>query len=153
MGSTAANFLREDFYVDDGLKSVQSVDEAVQLTKDAKEMCKRGGFRLHKFTSNSNEVISSVPLEDRVEEINNLDLDHQDVLPIERALGIQCCIENDRFNFLITLKDKPCKGNAVDSEFHLRPSGLCCGPCLAGREKDAARAMRGKYRLGRPCSS
>ena len=83
------------------------VDEAVQLIKDAKEMCKRGGFRLHKFTSNGKEVISSVPLEDRAEEIKNIDLD-QDVLPIERALGIQWCIENDCFNFRITLKDKPC---------------------------------------------
>ena len=105
IGSTAANFLREDFYVDDGLKSVPSVDEAVQLIKDAKEMCKRGGFRLHKFTFNSKEVISRVPLEDRAEEIKNIDLD-QDVLSIERALGIQWCIENDCFSFHITLKDK-----------------------------------------------
>ena len=48
-----------------------------------------------------------MPLEDRAEEIKNIDLD-QDVLPIERALGIQWCIENDCFNFRITLKDKPC---------------------------------------------
>lgn len=107
IGSTAANALREDFYVDDGLKSVPSVDEAVQLIEDAKEMCKRGGFRLHKFTSNSKEVISSVALEDRAEEIKNIDLD-QDVLPIERVLGIQWCIENNCFSFRITLKDKPC---------------------------------------------
>ena len=107
IGSTASNALREDFYVDDGLKSVPSVDEAVQLIEDAKEMCKRGGFRLHKFTSNSKEVISSVPLEDRAEEIKNIDLD-QDVLPIERVLGIQWCIENNCFSFHITLKDKPC---------------------------------------------
>lgn len=83
-----------------------SVDEAVQLIEDAKEMCKRGGFRLHKFTSNSKEVISSVPLEDRAEEIKNIDLDQ--VLPIERVLGIQWCIENNCFNFRIMLKDKPC---------------------------------------------
>ena len=107
IGSTAANFLREDFYVDDGLKLVSLVHEVVQLIKDTKKMCKRGGFRLYKFTSNSKEVISSVPLEDRAEEIKNIDLD-QDVLPIEGALGIQWCIENDCFNFRITLKDKPC---------------------------------------------
>ena len=107
IGSTAANFLRDDFYVDDGLKSVPSVDEAVQLIKDAKKMCKRGGFRLQKFTSNSKEVISSVPLEDRAEEIKNIDLD-QDVLPIEPALGVQWCIENGCYNFRITLTDKPC---------------------------------------------
>lgn len=69
IGSEAANFLREDFYVDDGLKSVPSIDEAVKLVKDVKEMCKRGGFNLHKFVSNSKEVIHSIPVEDRAEDI------------------------------------------------------------------------------------
>ena len=44
--STAANFLRVDsFYVDDGVKSVPSVDEAVQLIKDAKEMVFSGASK------------------------------------------------------------------------------------------------------------
>lgn len=38
-------------------------------------MCKRGGFRFYKFIFNSKEVISSVVLEDRAEEIKNIDLD------------------------------------------------------------------------------
>ena len=52
VGSAAADFLRRDFYVDDGLKSVASVEEANELANDIKEICKRGGFNLHKFTSN-----------------------------------------------------------------------------------------------------
>ena len=89
-----------------------TVKEAVKLIKDAKEMCKRGGFNLHKFISNSKEVIHSIPIEDRAEDIKNLDLD-QDILPVERALGIQWCIENDSFNFRITLKDKPCTRRGI----------------------------------------
>ena len=42
--------------VDDGLKSVASVEEAVELANDIQEMCKRGGFNLHKFTSIRKEV-------------------------------------------------------------------------------------------------
>lgn len=42
--------------VDDGLKSVASVQEAVELANDIQEMCKRGGFNLHKFTSIRKEV-------------------------------------------------------------------------------------------------
>ena len=42
--------------VDDGLKSVASVEEAVKLANDIQEMCKRGGFNLHKFTSIRKEV-------------------------------------------------------------------------------------------------
>ena len=61
IGSTAANFLREDFYVDDGLKSVPSVDEAVQLIKDATEMCKRGGFRLHNLPPTAKKLSAECP--------------------------------------------------------------------------------------------
>ena len=45
IGSTAANFLPEDFYVDDALKSVPSVHEAVQLIKDAKEIVFSGASK------------------------------------------------------------------------------------------------------------
>ena len=51
-GASAADFLRSDFYVDDGLKSVPSVEEAVKLITSVKHMCSKGGFRLHKFVSN-----------------------------------------------------------------------------------------------------
>ena len=37
-------FLRRNFYVDNGLKSVSSVPEAVNLMKQTKDMCTRGGF-------------------------------------------------------------------------------------------------------------
>ena len=43
LGNAAAEFFRRDFYVDDGLKSVSSVDEAEKLVQDVKEMCSRGG--------------------------------------------------------------------------------------------------------------
>ncbi|XP_028417981.1 uncharacterized protein LOC114542688 [Dendronephthya gigantea] len=60
VGEEAAKFLRRNFYVDDGLKSVSTVNAAVQLIRDVKEMCKRGGFNLHKFTSNSKEVLEQI---------------------------------------------------------------------------------------------
>lgn len=84
----------------------------MKLVKDVKEMCKKGEFDLHKFVSNSKEVIHSIPVKDRAEDIKKLDLD-QDILPIERALGIQWCIENDSFNFRITLKDKLCTRRGI----------------------------------------
>ena len=86
VGSAAAEFLRRGFYVDDGLKSVPTVEKAVELVRSVKEMCRRGGFNVHKFVSNSKEVIQSIPVEDRAEDIKKLDLD-QDILPIA---GFQC---------------------------------------------------------------
>lgn len=64
-GSASAEFLRRDFYVDDGLKSLPSVEEAVDLVNSVKEMCNRGGFNPHKFTSNSKEIVKRIPASDR----------------------------------------------------------------------------------------
>lgn len=112
LGCAAAEFVRRDFYVDDGLKSVVSVPDAIALIEDTKELCRRGGFRLHKFTSNFKEVIEAIPVEDRAEGIQKIDMD-KDALPMERALGVQWCIEKDSFQFRITLKDRPCTRRGI----------------------------------------
>ena len=106
LGVEAASFIKENFYVDDGLRSVPTVPEATKLIKNATEMCMRGGFKLHKFTSNSKEVVESIPVESRAKEIKEIDL-NCDLLPPERVLGVEWNIENDVFKFRITLKDKP----------------------------------------------
>ena len=106
LGTETAEFLTKNFYVDDGLKSVKTVNEAIVLIQKSKEMCKQGGFRLHKFISNRKEVIESIPAEDRAKGIKDLDLEHEE-LPSERVLGIEWCVESDVFQFRISLKDKP----------------------------------------------
>lgn len=112
LGPEEANFIHKDFYVDDGLTSMESVHDAVTLIKDTKEMCRRGGFKLHKITSSHKEVIEAIPFEDRAEGIQNIDLD-KEALPVERALGIQWCIEKDSFQFRIVLKDRPCTRRGI----------------------------------------
>ena len=64
-GKEAADFVRKDFYVDDGLKLVASVEQAKSLISSTKSLCQKGGFRLHKFVLNRREVLNSVPPEDR----------------------------------------------------------------------------------------
>ena len=95
-GVEAASFIKENFYVDGGLKSVPTVPEAIELIKRGTEMCTRGGFRLHKFTSNSKEVVESTAVESRAKGIKELDL-IRDLLPPERMLGVEWNIENDAF--------------------------------------------------------
>ena len=111
-GPEPAEFLRRDFYVDDGLKSVPSVEEAVALIRSTKKMCLRGGFNLHKFISNKKEVIQQIPVTDRAKDVMNLDLD-RDPLPMERALGVQWCIESDNFKFVVSLRDRPCTRRGI----------------------------------------
>lgn len=46
-------FIQRNFYVDDGLASVSSEAEAIQLIEEARALCGTGKLRLHKFICNS----------------------------------------------------------------------------------------------------
>ena len=133
-GTAAAQFVQQDFYVDDGLKSCQSVKEAKDLIVSVKEMCKRGGFKLHKFISNSREVIRDIPEEDRGKELKALNLD-LDSLPLERTLGVEWCIESDSFQFRIHFQDKPCTRRGILSTVSsiFDPLGLVAPLLLEGK--------------------
>ena len=111
-GSKAANFIRSNFYVDDGLNSVETQSEAISLIKESQAICYKAGLRLHKFTSNCREVISEISPEDRAKELQNIDLLF-DQLPPENVLGVRWCIESDTFKFRITLSDKPCTRRGI----------------------------------------
>ena len=134
-GSDAAEFIRKDFYVDDGLKSVATVSEATSLIENTKSICARGGMRLHKFISNSKEVIAKIATDDRAKGVKDLDL-HNDVLPIECALGVQWCVESDTFQFRIVLQDKPLTRRGILSTISsvYNPLGFLAPVILTGRQ-------------------
>ena len=102
----AAKFLQQDFYVDDGVTSVGSTEEAVNLIKETRELCSQGGLHLHKIVSNNYTVLESVPFKDRAIEVQGVDL-NKDEPPMERTLGIQWCIMSDMFTFRFQEKDRP----------------------------------------------
>ena len=105
MYPAAAQFIMHDFYVDDGLVSVESAEQAVDLIQGTREICKKGGLRLHKFVSNDRSVIESVPESERATDIS-LNLPSEQ-LSIERVLGVQWSVELDCFDFSIVVKDQP----------------------------------------------
>jgi hypothetical protein len=111
-GPEIADTLRHNFYVDDMLKSVPTDEKAIEVVQGTKAMCKKGGFKLTKFVSNSRKVLESVPEEERAKEIKGLDLG-QDKLPVERALGVWWCVESDTLQFRIQLKDQPCTRRGI----------------------------------------
>ena len=65
-------FIRKDFYVDDGLKSVSRVSEAIQLIKASQAICGKVCLRLHKMVSNKKEVLEAFPVDDHSKEIKEL---------------------------------------------------------------------------------
>ncbi|KAK3745817.1 hypothetical protein QZH41_005680 [Actinostola sp. cb2023] len=53
--------IRNNFYVDDYLKSVETEDKALQLVDELRELLKKGGLNLTKWVSNSRKVIKAIP--------------------------------------------------------------------------------------------
>jgi hypothetical protein len=76
--------VKNNFYVDDLLKSLNSTEEAVRQAKELIKLCEMGGFNLTKFMSNDREVLSSIAAEKRADP--NLDLSLEK-LPIEEHLA------------------------------------------------------------------
>ncbi|XP_038158088.1 uncharacterized protein LOC119794558 [Cyprinodon tularosa] len=101
-----SQFVARDFYVDDGVTSADTVEKAIRLAQEAKEICGKGGLCLHKFISNSEAVLQSIPSSERAMETRTKKLTFSDT-QLERALGIHWSIEDDSFRFSNTLANQP----------------------------------------------
>lgn len=105
-GADAWNFIEQDFYVDDALKSFPTVAEAVGILHRAQKMLALSNLRLHKIASNKTEVISAFSPEDRAKDIKDLDLT-KDELPVQRSLGVSWNPTSDTFTFHVPQEQKP----------------------------------------------
>ena len=74
--------------MDDLLQSVHNVEKAKVLVKETIAICAERGFNLTKFTSNSMELLESIPDGRRKNGVKNQDLAGRE-LPVDSALGIQ----------------------------------------------------------------
>jgi len=101
----AVNFIENDFYVDDGLMSLDSREQIVSVIKSAIDICAKGNVRLHKFVSNDQAVLATIPESEHAETMKDLNLNTD--MPVERVLGVHWCIKNDEFQFKASMKEKP----------------------------------------------
>ena len=99
------------------------------------QMCAAGGFRLTKFVSNDPRVIETIPVSNKASNFKDID-SSKTTLPIERALGVHWNIENDTFEFRITLKDRPPtrRGILATISSIYDPLGLASPFLLAGKQ-------------------
>ena len=79
--------VKNNFYMDDLLKSVYSNSQAIALYRNCTELLKRGGFRLAKWISNSKEVIKNIPDSDVCKSV--LNVRDSNYSSCQRVLGIQ----------------------------------------------------------------
>ncbi|XP_068229507.1 uncharacterized protein [Palaemon carinicauda] len=81
-------FVSRNFYVDDGLTSCTTKEEAINLIKDTqKALAMYGNLRLHKIASNSEEVKKAFPANDLASNLKDLDLE-ADSKPLQGSLGL-----------------------------------------------------------------
>ena len=105
-GTDAKDFVHNNFYVDDGVKSVAEPAKAVDLLSRTQAMLATANLRLHKIASSHPEVSQAFPSEDQASDLRDLDFS-QDTIPVQRSLGVQWDLSTDAFTFKVSLGDKP----------------------------------------------
>ena len=105
-GSDAKEFVHNNFYVDDGRKSVPDSADAVDLLSCTQAMLAAYNLRLHKIVSNDPNVTQAFPKEDRASDLRDLDFS-QDTIMMQHTLGVLWDVSNDAFTFRVSLGKKP----------------------------------------------
>ncbi|XP_045078573.1 uncharacterized protein LOC123491568 [Coregonus clupeaformis] len=128
-------FIQKSFYVDDGLASVESENQAIQLAKEARELCRTGKLRLHKLISNSKEVLTTIPEEECAKAVKDLTMMLGEP-HMERALGVQWCVTSDELQFRVVVKENPLTRRGVLSTVALvyDPLGFMAPFILVGKQ-------------------
>ncbi|XP_060765880.1 uncharacterized protein LOC132874028 [Neoarius graeffei] len=105
-GTDSKEFVMRNFYVDNGLTSVPTEEEAIDLLKRAQKMLAASNLKLHKIASNSNKVMTAFAPEDLAKDLKDLNLG-TDPLPLQRSLGLIWNLESDSFSFQVSREEKP----------------------------------------------
>lgn len=95
----AARAVKKDSYIDDFITGGRTAIEVVQMYEQLKEMLKRGGFGVHKFCSNSPEVLRAIP--DELQE-KKVDFESSELNNTIKTLGLIWNPNDDYFAFNVT---------------------------------------------------
>ena len=152
-GETAAKFVYRNFYVDDGVTSLPTADQAIELVTTTQKMLAEANLRLHKVISNSVEVMEAFPNEDRGKDLRDLDL-RCDPLPPQRSLGVYWNLEKDAFTYKVDPADKPFTRRGVLSIVNsiYDPLGLAAPVLLEGKLILQHLVIMGKKKNDKPLS-
>ena len=133
-GEKTKEFICNNFYVDDGLTFWPMEEEVIDLIRNAQACFETANLHLHKVASNSALVMEAFPPEDRAKDVKDLDL-RQDVLPTQRALGVQWDLEDDQLTFSVSVPEKPLTRRGVLSIVNslCDPLGLVAPVVLVGK--------------------
>ncbi|XP_062713874.1 uncharacterized protein LOC134290713 [Aedes albopictus] len=94
----AAKVLSKSFYIDDMLSGVDSEEEGIEVCSQMIDLLQSAGFKLHKWASNSPNILYNIPAELR-EDRSLLELDSSST-PV-KTLGLLWQPDDDVFRFKI----------------------------------------------------
>ncbi|XP_048734152.2 uncharacterized protein LOC125650167 [Ostrea edulis] len=129
------DFVERNFYVDDGLVSVPTTDEAIELVKETQQVLKeQGNIRLHKIASNSVAVMNAFPTQDLEKSLTQVSIG-SDALPTQQSLGLSWDLNSDTFTFNNQLEDKPFTQRGLLSTLNslFDPMGFIAPLVITGR--------------------
>lgn len=133
-GLDTVKFVKRHFYVDDGLLSLPSETEAIDLLQRTQASLAESNLRLHKFASNCQVVIDAFPSEDCVPVSKEVDL-NKETVPTQRSLGLLWEITSDTFTYSTATDIKPFTRRGVLSTVNsiFDPLGLLAPVTIQGR--------------------
>jgi hypothetical protein len=128
----AKEFIHNNMYVDDGLGSASSVEDAISIIKGAREVLQQYNIRLHKIESSSPEVLSAFPQSEWSEGIK---LIHSIESPTCTTLGMEWKTSNDTLNMRngYTIKPFTKRGILSTNGANFDPLGFAAPVTLGGK--------------------
>ena len=96
--------IQKDFYVDDCLTCVSTVEQAKNTVEGLRRLLKLGGFNLTKWLSNVPEAVESVPEIERAPTMSNVSLEI-DGSAGQKVLGVQWNVLEDEFHFNVKMPE------------------------------------------------
>lgn len=93
----AVKAIIENHYVDDYVKSFNTEEEAIEITKDVTQIHKHGGFILRNFISNSKKVIEEINESNECDNLVNLNMSKE--VSVDKILGMFWETSSDELTF------------------------------------------------------
>lgn len=133
-GADTLRFVERHFYVDDGLASLPTAAEAIDLLKRTQASLSESNLRLHKIASNHPAVMEAFGPEDHAKSLKDLHLS-KEIAPMQRSLGLCWEIATDTFTFAVSDSDKPFTRPGVLSTVNslFNPLGMVAPVTIRGR--------------------
>lgn len=91
--------IRTNFYVDDLISGSHSLDDAIVICRDISNLLARRGFHLRKWSSNSRELLDTIPADQREQILFEVDSESE----IIKILGLRWNPSEDMFSFKVSV--------------------------------------------------